>query len=69
MTLESHDALTPNPNIFKNIFIYTYFNFMYLFTFGCVGSLLQIVGATLCCRARTSHCNDFSSCGARALGL
>ena len=56
--------------IFKNLFIY-------LFIFGCVGSLLlrtgflQLwrVGATLCCGARASHCSGFSCCGVWALGM
>ena len=50
--------------------------FIYLFIFGCVGSLLlrtgflqlRRAGATLCCGARASHCNGFSCCGAWALG-
>ena len=50
--------------------------FIYLFTFGCVGSLLlhagflQLwqVGATLHCSVRASHCSGFSCCGAQALG-
>ena len=55
--------------IFKNKFIY-------LFIYGCVGSLLlhagflqlQRVGATLRCGARASHCSGSSCCRARALG-
>ena len=50
--------------------------FIYLFIFGCVGSLvpcagflqLQRAGATLCCGAQVSHCGGFFCCGARALG-
>ena len=50
--------------------------FIYLFIFGCVGSLLLCVGflqlwqvgATLCCGAWASHCGGFSCCGAQALG-
>ena len=49
---------------------------IYLFIFGCVGSLLlrtgflqlRRAGATLRCGARASHCSGFSCCGARALG-
>ena len=55
------------------LFIYLYF---ILFIFGCIRSsllsvgflYLQRVGATLCCRARASHCGGFSCCGARAPG-
>ena len=57
-------------NFFFNIFIY-------LFIFGCIGSLLlcvgflwlQRAGATICCCVRASHCGGFSCCGARALGV
>ena len=36
----------------------------------CTGFLqLQRVGATLRCDARASHCDGFSCCGARALGV
>ena len=50
--------------------------FIYLFIFGCVGSLLLHTGflqlrrggATLCCSVQASHCGGFSCCGARALG-
>ena len=57
--------------IFKNFYL-----FIYLFIFGCVGSLLlrtcflQLLraGATLPCGAWASHCSGFSCCGARALG-
>ena len=45
-----------------NLFIYLHF------IFGCIGSLLQRTGATLCCSARASHCGGFSCCRARALG-
>ena len=49
---------------------------IYLFIFGCAGSLLMHGGsshcsklrATLCCGARASHCGGFSSGGAQALG-
>ena len=59
---------------------YTYFFkknlFIYLFIFGCIGSLLlcagflqlRQAGATLCCVTRASHCSGSSCCGARALG-
>ena len=54
-----------------------FFNFIYLFIFGCVGSLLLCAGFlsllragdTLPCGARASHCGGFSCCGARALGV
>ena len=49
---------------------------MYLFIFGCVGSLLlrgfSLVvasGGYSLLRARVSHCDGFSCCGARALGV
>ena len=50
--------------------------YLFLFIFGCTGSLLlcvgflqlQQVGATLHCGAWASHCGGFSCCGARALG-
>ena len=50
--------------------------FIYLFIYGCVGSLLLRAGslwlwragATLRCGARASQCSGFSCCGARALG-
>ena len=53
-----------------------FFNFIYLFIFGCVGSsllhagFLQLLraGATLCCGAWASHCGGFSCCRAQALG-
>ena len=54
-----------------------FFNlFLFLFIFGCVGSLLlhtcflqlQRAGATLCCGAWASNCGGFSCCRARALG-
>ena len=59
-----------NANFFLNKFIY-------LFIFGCTGSLLLCAGflqlwragATLCCGARASHFSGFSCCGARALGV
>ena len=50
--------------------------FIYLFIFGCIGSLLlhvgflwlQRAGATLPCSAQVSHCGGFTCCGAQALG-
>ena len=56
-----------------NLFIYL---FIYLYFFGCVGSLflrvgclwLRRAGATLRCSVRASHCGGFSCCGPRALG-
>ena len=53
-----------------------YFKFIYLFLFGCVGSLLHAgflqlwrVGATLRCGTWASHCGGFFCCGAQALGV
>ena len=58
-------------NFLKNLFI------LFIFIFGCVGSLLLCAGflwllqagATLRCGAWASHCSGFSYCGARALGM
>ena len=52
------------------------FTYLFIYTFGCVGSLLLHVGflqlrragAALCCGAWASHCGGFSCCRARALG-
>ena len=60
----------------SNLFIY-FLNFIYLFIFGCVGSLLLRAGflrlrrarATLRYGAEASHCGGFSCCGAWALGV
>ena len=49
---------------------------LFIFIFGCVGSLLlpagfiqlRRAGAVLRCSVRASHCGGFSCCGARALG-
>ena len=46
-----------------NLFIYLHF------IFGCVGSLLRWVGATLHCGVWASHCSGFSCCRAWALGV
>ena len=54
-----------------------FFNLIYLFIFGCVGSsllhagFLQLLraGATLCGGVRASHCGGFSCCGAQALSV
>ena len=67
------------------LFFYYYFllllffkknKFIYLFIFGCVGSLLCVgflqlrrAGATLRCGAWASHCRGFSCCRARAPGM
>ena len=60
------------------LFLFLFFNkFIYLFIFGCVGSLLlqagflwlRRAGATLRCGVQASHCSGFSCCGARALGV
>ena len=56
--------------------LFLLFCFVFVFIFGCVGSLLlhtgflqlQQAGATLHCGARVSHCRGFSCCGARAVG-
>ena len=53
---------------------FLFFKFIYLFIFGCVGSLflcegfLQLwrAGATLHRGARASHCRGLSHCGAQA---
>ena len=50
---------------------------LFYFIFGCVGSLLPLMGflqlhpagTTPRCNARASHCSGFSCCGARALGM
>ena len=59
-------------SLFFNKFIY-----LFVFIFGCVGSLLLCVGflqlrgvgATLLCGAWTCHCCGFSCCRAQALGM
>ena len=53
-----------------------YFNFIYLFIYGCIGSSLlragplqlQRVGATPHCSMRASHCSGLSRCGAQVPG-
>ena len=58
------------------LLLFFFFNFIYLFIFGCVGSLLLYMGflqlwregATLHCSAQVSHCGGFSCCRAQALG-
>ena len=82
--------LTSNPSLYTEYFkvrrelshysqltfYFLKFLFIYLFIFGCVGSLLLCAGflqlwragATLRCSAQVSHCSGFSCCGARALG-
>ena len=61
----------------KNFFFLIYFiySFLFVFVFGCVGSLLRVgflqlrrAGATLHCGSQTSHRGGFSCCGAQALG-
>ena len=62
--LENTSQLNQVLNFFLNKFIYLC---MYVFVFGCVGSLLlhvdfiqlRQVGATLRCGARASHCSGF----------
>ena len=54
--------------------VFFFFNFIYLFIYGCVGSsflyegFLQLrqAGATLHRGARASHCRGLSCCGAQA---
>ena len=61
---------------FLSLFIYVLCFMFYLFIFGCTGSSLlhvgflelRLVGATLHCGARASHCRGFSCCRAWALG-
>ena len=56
--------------------VFHFFKLIYLFIFGCIGSLLLRVsflqlrraGATLLWGVRASHCGGFSGCGAWALG-
>ena len=64
------------PKLIQRLNAILFFFLIYLFIFGCVGSLLlhvgflqlQRMGATLPCGAQASHCGGFSCCGARALG-
>ena len=57
--------------------IFFFNKFIYLFSFGCVGSSLLLTGflqlwqagATLRCSAWASHCGVFSFCRAQALGV
>ena len=64
-------------NFTKATFFFLIFKkFIYLFIFGCIGSLLlcvgllylRLAGATLHCSARASHCGGFSCCRAQAPG-
>ena len=56
--------------------LYTFYLFIYIFIYGCVGSSLLCMGflqlrqggATLSCGAQASHCGGFSCCRAQALG-
>ena len=57
-------------------FLFFFFNFIYLFIFGCVGSSLLHVGSLQPLRAgatprggaRASHCGGLFRCGAQAPG-
>ena len=61
---------------FDSLSIESIILFIYLFIFGCAGSLLLHGLFSSCgekgllpsCRARASHCSGFSHCIARALG-
>ena len=74
----AHRWTLQDPSIYLPQLIFTFKKekIIYLFIFGCFGSLLlrmgflqlQRAGATLCCGARASHCGGFSCCGAQALG-
>ena len=54
-------------------FTFLFFNknlkIMYLFIFGCVGSLFGCLWAFSSYSTRASHCNGFSCCRAQALEL
>ena len=72
-----HHLINPiNPTTGYLVLFFFLNKFIYLFIFGCVGSLLlcagflqlRRAGATLCCGARASHCGGFSCCGAQAVG-
>ena len=75
MYVESHSAFKkvthPPARVHKspvsNDFCFNKF-ILFIFIFGCVGSLLLCVEAALRCSARASHCSGFSCCVARALG-
>ena len=62
-------------NFDQNYFFFFFFPSIYLFIFGCVGSLLlhagflqlRRAGTALRCGARASHCSGFSCCGAQVL--
>ena len=54
---------------FQLTFFFILIFFLVLAVLGLVAvRRLSLVGATLRCGARASHCSGFSSCGARALG-
>ena len=82
-----HSSISPNlllipPSVLNfsycilQLLLVLFFFLIYLFMFGCVGSLLLCagflklsrVGATLRCGAWASHCGGFSCCRAGALG-
>ena len=50
--------------LFVCLFINFWLHWVFVATRG-----LSLVGATLRCGARASHCSGFSCCGARALGV
>ena len=64
----------PSQFLMKTFILFYFFNFIYLFIFGCVGSsflregFLQLwqAGATLQRGARASHYRGLSCCGAQA---
>ena len=66
---EVHQSLVSSSYFLYFLFLYINL-FIYLFSFGYVGSslLLWWAGATLRCGAQASHCGGFSCCRARALG-
>ena len=70
--------LLPKEDLPMGNAIATWFFFLiYLFIFGCIGSSLlcagplqlRLVGATLRCGARASHCGGLPCCRAQALGV
>ena len=67
--------MTSWSHLYDSFFFFNLF-ILFIFIFGCFGSLLLFAGflwlrragATLRCGAQPSHCSGFSYCGARALG-
>ena len=62
LSLFSKDHLSSSFLFLISVCDLFFFNFYFLFIFGCVGSLLWRVGATLRC------CGGFSCCGVQAVG-